>query len=232
MSKTQATIILIVMAGSSIAAQPEIRTLSILESAEIHVKPDLGAIEFVVEARDKDRNKAYQINEEAMLRVKEVLKTYGIESDDMKSNKFLVERTYRYDKNQNRIFDGYCVYHEMQVETRDLDKIMQIADEILEAGATRIKGIAFRIEDPTPYIVEVRTKAMKKAEEKARHIAGLAGMKLGKPLIISELKEVNDRSPVGIIPDITISADASGSVTIEPGDIKLTYTIYITYELQ
>jgi len=59
MKKTLIAALVILLALTSLAAQPQTRTLSIKETAEISVSPDLCIMTILVETTNKDRNEAY-----------------------------------------------------------------------------------------------------------------------------------------------------------------------------
>jgi len=231
MSRIQASIIIIGLAITSIAAQPEIRTLAIHESAEIYVKPDLCILHISVFTHDKDKTQAFDRNVEIMSQVREVLKDNGIKPEDIKSLNFQIQRSYRYDKHDNRVPTGHNVVHELKVKIRNFSKIVGISEQVLKAGASSIRNIIFTVENPKLLQAEVRSEAMKSAKIKALEMAELAGMKLGKPIVVSEFNPRDSRFTESIIPKITIRTEETGSMALDPGEVKLTYTIYITYEL-
>ena len=71
---------------------------------------------------------------------------------------------------------------------RDIDKAGSIIDAVAEVGGdlTRIDSIGFSVDDPSAYYEEAREKAMADAKAKARQLAELADVTLGKPTYISE----------------------------------------------
>jgi uncharacterized protein YggE len=77
----------------------------------------------------------------------------------------------------------------INAKIRDLKKTDIITDAVAQAGGglTRIDGIVFSIDGPSIYYGQTREKAMADANAKARQLASLAGVTLGKPTYISRM---------------------------------------------
>jgi len=242
MKKTLIAGLAILVAVTSLAAQPQIRTLSIRETAEISISPDLCIMTILIETKDKDQEKAYNDNIEITNQINTAIKLLGIQAEDIKTTRFSVHKAYRYDeKKREQIFEGYRVPHYMQIQIRDFTKILPIMNVLVEAGVTNIKKVSFTLEDPHKYAARAREKTLKIAKTKAEQIAELTGVRLGKPITISEfppsvssttvIPSIKTR-PIDSYQDVVAIQPKSDQPTIEPGEIKLSYTIYITYELE
>jgi len=113
---------------------------------------------------------------------------------------------------------------------RDMDKAGTIIDAAAKAGGdlTRIDSIAFSIDDPSAYYDEARQKAMADAEAKAKHLAELAGVTLGKPTYISE----SIYMPPPIYPRAVYeeaAVAAPGAPPISPGEMEISLTVQVAY---
>lgn len=251
MKKTLIAALVILLALTSLAAQPQTRTLSIKETAEISVSPDLCIMTILVETTNKDRNEAYNENKDIMSRIIIVLKDDSeIEAKDIQTTHFTAKPIYRRTVLNKHVFEGYNISTGLKVKIRDFTKILPIMDAVIQAGATKITNVTFTLDEPKKYEAEVLEKAMKAAQTKASQIAKLSGVELGKPLSVSEFPPLQSsfRQPYGgVIPDIAIGglhiqggrtsekvyvSQSGVPVALEPGEINLSYTVYITYELE
>jgi len=246
MKKTLIAALAILVALTSLAAQPLTRTLSIKETAEISVVPDLCIMSILVETKNKYQEKAYNENIEIMNQINAAIKTYGINPRDMKTTRFSVHKAYRYDeKKREQIFEGYRVPHYMKIQIRDFTKILPIMNVLVKAGVTNIERISFTLEDPHKYAAQAREKTLRAARAKAEQIAKLTGVKLGKPITISEFPPPSPSSysssgreicqqPIDSYADVVAltASSTENQPVVEPGEIKLSYTIYVTYELE
>lgn len=209
------------------------RTLTVTGTAEINVSPDICYMSFAVVTEAMSAVKAYEENAVIMNRVNAAIRTQNVDSRDMTTSQFTITPMYHYeDRSRERIFDGYQVTHTLNVKVRNLDDVSVILDAAINAGATRVNSISFSVEDPKKYATQAREEAVKAAQTKAEQMARLTGVRLGKPITISE-SEPGGR---GYYPQANIMMDravmANGGASIEPGEIKLTHTVFITYEIE
>jgi len=249
MKKTLIAALAILLAFGSLAAQPQIRTLSIMETAEISISPDLCIMTILIETTNKDRNVAYNENKDIVSRIITVLKDDNkIEAKDIQTTHFTAKPIYRRTVLNKHVFEGYNISTGLKVKIRNFTKILPIMDAVIQAGATKISKVTFTLDEPKKYEAEVREKAMKAAEAKALQIAKLSGVTLGKPLSISEFpfpqsfeaqqyRRVVDLAAGGLHiqggrTSEKVYVSSSGvPVALEPGEINLSYTLYVTYEL-
>jgi uncharacterized protein len=221
----------------ALAAAPEkpVRTLAVTGTAEVSVKPDICNISFGVETFDKkSAREAYRSNAEVMNALSAAVLATGIDTKDVQTSGFSVTPQYHYDNdNHRRIFDGYRVYHSLDVKVRDLDKPSAVLDAGMDAGATQVNNVTFAVENPKKYTSDARVEAVKAAQAKAQSMADLTGVKLGKPISISE----NEPGGWGqYYAQANVAVDAASAVAespgLQPGEFKLTRTVYITYEIE
>lgn len=252
MKKTLIAGTAILLALTSLAAQVQIRTLSIMETAEISISPDLCIMTILVETQNKDRNEAYNTNKDIMSQIITAVKENEVDAKDIQTTHYTVNPVYHSTLLNKHVFDGYKISTGLKVKIRDFTKILPIMNTVIKAGATKISSVIFTLDEPKKHEAEVREKAMNAAEAKAEQIAKLSGVKLGKPIIISEfppLQSITD-DPYGrrrVDPYSRVVALAAGTsglqiyggrtlesipVALEPGEINLAYTVYVTYELQ
>jgi len=235
MKRTAALLVLsLVVAMAATTEQPR-RTLAVTGTAEVSVKPDICYISLGVETMHKKSAKeAYRINAETMNVLTAAVKAAGIEPKDMQTSSFAVTPQYHYDKdNQHRIFDGYRVYQSLDVDVRNLDKASAVLDAGMEAGATQVNSVNFAVENPKKYTADARVEAVKAAQAKAQSMADLTGVKLGKPISISE-PEPGGWGNYYAQSNVSLDRGMAGEDTpnLQPGQFKLTRTVYITYEIE
>ncbi len=113
---------------------------------------------------------------------------------------------------------------------RDIDKAGSIIDAVTEAGGdlTRIDSIGFSVDNPSAYYAEARDKAMADAGAKAKQLATLAGITLGKPTYISESTYV----PPPIIRSVAEAALAPVATPISPGEMEISLSVQVVYAIQ
>lgn len=155
----------------------------------VAAEPDVALLTLGVEAQDKTVAEAQRRAREAMNAIIKVLKAGGVADKDIKTTSFSINQVTRWlDREGRSEVIGYWVSNMVSVKVRALDKVGALIDAVAEAGGdlTRIYGIGFTVDDPTPYLNAAREKAVLDAVAKAQQMARLAGATLGKPTYISE----------------------------------------------
>ena len=108
-----------------------------------------------------------------------------------------------------------------------------VIDAVAVAGGdlTRIDSISFSVDDTTGYYAEAREKAVADAEAKAKQLAEVAGVKLGKAVYVSESSYV----PGPIYRQDLIAEKAAGAPAVEtpisPGEMEITLNVQLAYAI-
>ncbi len=200
---------------------------------EVMVVPDIAELRLGVEAKADTVSEAQSQATKAMDKTMKALKDNGVAEKDIQTQRFSIYPVTKWIKEKDKEETiGYRVTNMVVAKIRNVDKAGVIIDAVAKAGGdfTRIQGISFSLDDPTPYYEEARSKAIKDAENKATQLADLAGVKLGKPTYISEGAvyqplRIEEFANVGKAP---VPAPAP---SISPGELKITLSVQVAYEI-
>ncbi len=235
MKKTAVVLVMGLAVVLAAAAPKPTRTLAVTGTAEVSVQPDICYISFGVETfHKKSAREAYRANAELMNALSAAVRVAGIAAKDIQTSGFTVAPQYRYESGtRKRLFDGYRVYHSLDVKVRDLEKPSAVLDAGMDAGATQVNNVTFAVENPKKHTVDARVEAVKAAKAKAQTMADLTGVKLGKPISIRETE------PDGYgryYAQANVAFDGASSAedtpSLQPGQFKLSRTVHITYEIE
>jgi len=121
----------------------------------------------------------------------------------------------------------------LDVNVRDLDKASAVLDAGMEAGATQVNNVTFAVENPKKYTAEARVEAVRAAQAKAQTMADLTGVRLGKPMNISE-SEPGGWGQYYAQANVAMdrAAVSEDTPSLQPGQFKLSRTVHITYEIE
>ncbi len=202
---------------------------------KVTVVPDIATLRLGVEAQQVSVAEAQTQATEAMNRAMDALRDNGVDKKDIQTQYFSIHKVTRWDNEKQReIVLGYRVSNIVTAKIRDIDKVGVIIDAVVEAGGdlTRIDSISFSIDDPSDYYEEAREKAMADAKDKARQLAELAGVNLGKPIYISEGVHVPPiiypRAMYEVAP---APAPAAPPPPISPGEMEVSLTVQVVYAI-
>lgn len=195
---------------------------------KVTVVPDVAVLSLGVVAQASTVDQAQTQASAAMNAVVSALKNGGVAEKDIKTQVFNIQRLTRYDdKTQLEIFVAYSVTNTVTVKVRNVAGTGSIIDAVAKAGGDyiRINSISFTVDDPTPYEVTARQKAMADAKAKAKQLANLAGVKLGAPTYI------NESGGFVPLPATTLNAASSAPTPISPGTTDITVDVQVTYSI-
>lgn len=202
---------------------------------KVSVVPDIVALRLGIEAQEASVAEAQSKGTEAMNRVMDALTDNGVAEKDIQTQYFRIRQVTRWDDvKQEEVVIGYRVTNMVMAKIRDIDMVGSIIDAVAVAGGdlTRIDSIDFSIDDPSGYYEEARQEAMADAEAKAKHLATLAGVTLGKPTYISEGAQV----PPIVYPRVVyeaapVPAPAAAPPPISPGEMEISLTVQVAYAI-
>ena len=199
---------------------------------KVTVVPDIATLRLGIEAQETSVAEAQPQASEAMDRVVTALTKNGVAKKDIQTQHFSIRRVTKWDRvKEEEVVVGYSVTNIVITKVRDIDKVGTIIDAVAEAGGdlTRIDSISFTVDDPSDYYEEAREKAMAEAKAKAKQLAELAGVTLGKPTYISEGIQVP--RPISQ-PGVVYEERAMAAETpISPGEMEISLTVQVVYAI-
>ena len=185
-------------------APPQARIIVIGE-ASVSVSPDRAQIRSGVTTRAKTAKEAADANTKTMTALIAALSDAGIEQKDIQTAQFSVEPVYvsTEPKTEPKL-TGYRASNQVRLTITQLDKLGDVLDRLLTAGATDSGNIAFLVSDPSKYLDQAREAAVADAQHRAALYATAAGVGLGRVVWIAE-----DSSYAPPVPIMGVAAPAA-----------------------
>lgn len=200
---------------------------------EVMVVPDVARLSLGIEARADTVTEAQSQAAVAMDEVIQALKDNGVDKKDIQTQRYSIYPVTRWVKDEEEEIIGYRVTNMVVAKIREVDKAGVIIDAVAKAGGdyTRIQGISFSVDDPTSYYKEARTKAVQDAESKAKQLASLTGIRLGKPTYISEGAVYPPPITRGLYEGAAPLPAPAPETPISPGELKITVNVQVAYAI-
>lgn len=158
------------------------------------------------------------------------LKEMGVKEELIKTTAYNVYPRYDYNGGKSRI-TGYEVSTNVRVKFTDFELVNDGLDLAGEMGLNQVGGLQFLLSDETEdkAMGEARKQAIAEAEKKAKELAGLAGMSLGKIVNVQEGGGYYPRAlPMaggGLMEDV-----AEVSTEVQPGTSEIVVNVTLSYE--
>jgi len=203
------------------------RTITVTATGNVTVEPDQARISSGVTSEAATAREALTRNSASMQKVIDELKGSGIDSKDIQTSSFRVEPRYtRPAEGHAPKIDGYTVSNEVQVLVRDLDKLGEIFDRLVTAGANRSAGLNFEVSKAETLLDDARKEAVANARRRAELYAAAAGAEVGEVLTITEGPGEPPR------PIFAARAMKAQAAPIERGTETLEASVTITWALK
>lgn len=209
--------------------------------ASVTVEPDLALLTIGVETRAETVADARAEAADAMEDIVRAVNEHGLEDEDVQTQSFNIWPEYVYPeigsgeiRGRQPVLVGYTVRNTAVIKIRDIDAVGTIIDDVAEAGgdATRIEGISFSIEDPEPFMAQLREEAVADARERAEHLASLSDISIGDLTFISE---AGGGAPVArSFADEAFVVDSAPAATtpISGGELQLGLSVQAVFEIE
>ena len=234
MAMMLAALILGACAPSTVVANalPPQRLLNVTGTGNVYLQPDVAYINIGVHTELATAAEAVADNNLQTQQVIDALKTFGLKETDIRTAYFSIYPSVQYDpQTSERRGTTYVVDNSVYVTVRDIEKLGDLLDATLSAGANSVNSIQFDVEDKSAATKEARDAAVKDAAQQANELAAAAGITLG------ELQRIDFYSSV---PPQVFSAYGKGggggaeaaSVPIQTGQLSITATVSVSYEIK
>jgi uncharacterized protein YggE len=193
--------------------------------------PDVANINVGVETQAPNVQKAVADNRAQMSKLIEVLKGLGIADKDISTSNYSVYTERQPSPADKGAAEGTLIYrvnNQVQVTVRDVAKLGDVLDKVVDAGANNIYGVNFSVADTSKLEGDARAKAMADAQARAESLAKLAGVSLGEVVSVSEVI-------AGPMPYARASADmgaGGGATPIQPGSLEVNMSVQVTYAIK
>lgn len=214
------------------AAAPPDRTLNVNGVGEVKLAPDVAYIYIGVHTEAASAGEAVSSNNLQTEALTAALRAAGVEARDLSTSNFSIWPQTQYGPDGQPTGTNYVVDNSVYVAVRDLEALGDLLDSAIEAGANSINSIQFDVADKTEALSQARALGVENAKTQAQELASTAGVSLG------EIRSVSffDSAPSPYFSGRGGGGGAEGgaamAVPIQPGQLTLTVTVNMTYEIK
>lgn len=212
------------------------RTITVVGEGTVRIKPDIARASIGVETLGSSVKTATAESTKTMDAIIAALKKMGVQEKDIQTSGFSVW------VDRGRTPEGeltgkatYQVSNMVNVTIRDLDKVGELLDAAIEAGANSIHGVSFGLDEPKKLQSEARKTAVTDALTKAQELATLHNAQVGAVVSVSEIVGGGggyyDSNFAALEMMYRGGFGGGGAGTISPGELELSLRLQVVYEL-
>jgi uncharacterized protein YggE len=226
-----AATVLSACSGSVQFGQTQPRTINVTGNAQVILAPDIAYISIGVHTEAQTAKDAVASSNTQTQAVMDAIKGQGVDAKDIQTTNFSVYQQTKTGPNGENQGTFFSTDNTVYVTIRDLTKIGSILDASVAAGSNNIYGITFDVQDKEAATKTGRDQAMADATAQAEQLAKAAGATLGPVQSITYYSN----TPTPIYYDnktVAAGVGGGGSVPISSGQLTLTVTVNVTYNLK
>ena len=212
-------------------------SLSVVGNGKVSAVPDVADIILGVVTQSTTAKDALNKNNAEMNALQTVLKERGIASKDIETTQIQISPVYSQPTPRQQGAEefvprvvGYRVVNAVEVTARDITKLGDLLDAVVQAGANQVNGITLRVDKPEALLDEARRRAMADAKRKAELIAGEAKVVLGLAQQIVESGAMSPR-PYSLGAQAPMMMMRSAPAPVAAGEQELSVSIQVSYAI-
>ncbi len=204
----------------------EAQTITVRATGTIETAPDTGYIQLGVHTRADSAEQAVEKNSDEMKAVIDAMIDAGIDESDLSTSRFSVSPVYEQRDREERQLVGFQVQNTVEAAIRDIEHIGHVIDAAVSAGANTVDNINLQVSDRE----SLEDEAIQLAVQRAREKAEVAGAEAGQSIVgVSSMQVIDE--VVGI-PRMRMEDAAYGEVPIMPGQISVSSTVQMIFEIR
>lgn len=229
-----AALLVFSVAGTNLAAAAEPNTIAVSGMAEQEVAPDMAYIDVGINVRADDAETARTQEAQIASQIRRALLGLAITDNDLQNASYYLYQEYKVDRNGVRTADKYVLDSSIKVTVKDLDKLSQVIDNVVEAGATNISNITYALSTQNIIQRQLLATAVENARDKAAVVANAGSRTLGN-MLSADINSFDGGTIVAYgankLRSTTNLAEDGVATKLSPGKIKLNARVQVVFSL-
>lgn len=229
-----AALLVFSVAGTNLAAAAEPNTIAVSGMAEQEVAPDMAYIDVGINVRADDAETARTQEAQIASQIRRALLGLAITDNDLQNTSYYLYQEYKVDRNGVRTADKYVLDSSIKVTVKDLDKLSQVIDNVVEAGATNISNITYALSTQNIIQRQLLATAVENARDKAAVVANAGSRTLGN-MLSADINSFDGGTIVAYgankLRSTTNLAEDGVTTKLSPGKIKLNARVQVVFSL-
>ncbi len=229
-----AALLVFSVAGTNLAAAAEPNTIAVSGMAEQEVAPDMAYIDVGINVRAADAETARTQEAQIASQIRRALLGLAITDNDLQNTSYYLYQEYKVDRNGVRTADKYVLDSSIKVTVKDLDKLSQVIDNVVKAGATNISNITYALSTQNIIQRQLLATAVENARDKAAVVASAGSRTLGN-MLSADINSFDGGTIVAYgankLRSTTNLAEDGVATKLSPGKIKLNARVQVVFSL-
>jgi uncharacterized protein YggE len=227
-------LILLFSIAPAVAQTRETPDLSVVVTSGegvVHAVPDRAFVSITAESRASSPREAQKRNAELMQPVQEKLRGAGIPADAIRTVSYDLQREWDF-VNNRRVARGYVARNTIEIRIDAIDRVGELLDLAVTAGATSVGDIRFDLKDRAKLEREALRLATIDARARGEAAAAGAGQSIARVLRIEEHGVMPIPPPIPMMRTAMKEEAAQMDVPVAAGQMELRARVTLTMVLK
>ena len=233
--KTRHFAAMIAAAVASLPAQAQTvaaPTVALSVEGRVAQAPDIVDISGGVVTSAPTAAAALADNATRMTAVVAAVRKAGIADRDIQTSGLSLQPQYKYGDNQPPTLTGYQANNTISIRVRKIDDAGKLIDTLVAQGANQISGPTFGIDKADAALDSARAQAVATGRTRADLYAKAAGLRVRRLVSISEGGAVEPGPRPMVMMARADKIGAAPPTPVAPGEVELSITVQMVYELE
>jgi uncharacterized protein YggE len=201
-------------------------------SATVRVAPDRAFVTFATEATAPAPTTAQQRIAQAMTAVRSKLRSIRVPDDAIKTVAYSIHEDWAIE-NMKRVSKGYRAQNSIEVRLDELERVGEVIDAAVQAGATAVGEIRFDLKDRDGVERQALKQAVTDARARADAIAAAAGVTIASIVRIDEQgRVVPVPRPMPMVAMRAGAMEQAPETPVSPGEIDVHASVTLTVAIR
>lgn len=201
-------------------------TIAVSGSADMDIVANFVAIQIVADHTDANAREAYKMTTEEMSKAIAYLKKRG-DIENIKTTQVMLYPRVRDYKSGAK---EYNARQTLNFELTKLENYDEVMLSLIDLGINGVGNVQFKSSERENYEEALMRQAVQNARKKAVILASELGQEVGAAKVIDE--QGNTGAYPGVEYKMALSSDASGGSSVAPGNLNISKTVQIQFELK
>ena len=233
--KTRHFAAMIAAAVASLPAQAQTvaaPTVALSVEGRVAQAPDIVDISGGVVTSAPTAAAALADNATRMTAVVAAVRKAGIADRDIQTSGLSLQPQYKYANNEAPVLTGYQATNTISIRVRKIDDAGKLIDTLVAQGANQISGPTFGIDKADAALDSARAQAVATGRTRADLYAKAAGLRVRRLVSISEGGAVEPGPRPMVMMARADKIGAAPPTPVAPGEVELSITVQMAYELE
>ena len=210
-------------------------SISVSGEGKVTATPDIVRIQAGVSVLGKTTKEAQEATNQKITKILEILKKNNISENNIQTANLTFSEEYDWSEKERKVI-GQRVRQSLNIKIPEISenpkRITDILDEMGTIDGLELDSVTFDIEDKKELYTKARAEAFAKAQQKAEELANLSGVKLLKPITITESNDVYFPPVYQNYARADLATESAGGSSVPAGELEITENLNIIFGIQ